>query len=320
MNIDKIITQAMAGIGCGREEALSLAENTDLSELIAAATLVREKFFGNKVRLCMIVNAKSGVCDMDCGFCCQSGHNSAEAPTYPFMSSDEIADYFTTIDKSGVHNCGVVTSGGKLSGNDIDTFIAAIEKVSGNVNFQACSSFGRLKADDLAKLKDAGVLRYHHNLETSENFYPQICSTQQWSERLATVKAAIDMGMDVCCGGLFGLGESWQDRIDLAATLYGLNIDSIPMNFLYPHPGTPLGDSRLLSADEALRILAIYRLMLPDRTIRVCGGRAKVLGDRQNEIFAAGANAIMTGNYLTTTGELPDADKEMIEQQGLEIE
>lgn len=320
MNIEIITTQAMSGIGCSRQDALLLAENADLSELVAAANLVREKYFGNKVRLCMIINAKSGVCDMDCSFCCQSGHNSAEAPTYPFMLSDKIADYFTTIDMSGVHNCGVVTSGGKLSGSDIDTFIASVGKVKDNVSFQICSSFGRLNADELTKLKNAGVLRYHHNLETSEEFYPQVCSTQKWSERLATVRTAIDMGMAVCCGGLFGLGESWSDRIDLAATLYGLGVDSIPMNFLYPHSGTPLGDSRLLSAEEALRIIAVFRLMLPDRTIRICGGRAKILGDRQNEIFAAGANAMMTGNYLTTTGELPTSDKEMIEQLGMEIE
>ncbi len=318
--LEQVKQAALLGQGCDKSTALQLLEQASLAELCKAATEVREKFFGNKVRLCMIINAKSGVCDMDCTFCSQSGHNKADAPVYPFLESDKLADRFRQIDGNQAHNCGVVTSGGRLSGDDIDKFIAAVDAVRGNVSFGVCGSLGRLSDTDLARLKAAGIDRYHHNLESSEGYYPSICTTQQWQSRLGTVKAAIAMGMKVCSGGLFGLGESWGDRIDLALALDELDVDSIPINFLYPHAGTPLGSSQLLLADDALRIIAIYRLILPDKTLRICGGRAAVLGERQCEIFAAGANALMTGDYLTTSGQVPDSDRRMIESLGLIIE
>ena len=219
-----------------------------------------------------------------------------------------------------VHNCGIVTSGGKLSSHDVDTFIQAVKKVCGTVSFQICASFGRVSDSDIDKLKEAGINRLHHNLETSRNFYPRICSTQSWDSRMETVQAALSKGMKVCCGGLFGLGESWADRIDLAVAIAGSGIDSVPINFLHPHPGTPLAGEGLLSAEDALCIIAVYRLILPDRTLRICGGRATVLKDRQHEVFSAGANAIMTGDYLTTAGQGPETDKMMIKSQGLVIE
>ena len=320
MKLDIIIRQAISGTGCDRNVALDLAENCSLTELKGVANAVREHYFGNKVKLCSIINAKSGVCDMDCNFCSQSGHNNADAPVYPFMEPDRLSDEFQQNDDYNVHNCGVVTSGGKLSSGDIDKFIESINAVRSNVHFDICASFGRLSDSDIDKLKGAGVNRLHHNLETSRNYYPDICSTQSWEDRLDTVKAALAKGMKVCCGGLFGLGESWADRIDLALAIGLLGIDSIPINFLYPHPGTPLENTELLSAEEALKIIAIYRLILPDRTIRICGGRITVLGDRQNEMFVAGANAIMTGNYLTTAGQTPETDKAMINGLGMAIE
>ena len=320
MTIENIIKNAVAGIGCDRETALDLVNNCQLEVLKNAANTVRENFFGNKIKLCSIINAKSGVCDMDCTFCSQSGHNHADAPVYPFMTPEKLSGEFLVNDTYDVHNCGVVTSGGKLSSDDIDKFVASVISVQDNVQFDICASFGRLSDSDIDKLKSAGINRLHHNLETSQNFYPDICSTQKWSDRLDTVKAALANGMKVCCGGLFGMGESWQDRIDLALAIGDLGIDSVPINFLYPHPGTPLADSQLLTADEALKIIAIYRLILPDRTIRICGGRTTVLADRQGEMFAFGANAIMTGNYLTTSGQTPETDKAMIKDLGLAIE
>lgn len=318
--LEKIKQMALAGHGCDKATALRLLEQYSFVELCQVATEVRTKFFGNKVKLCMIINAKSGVCDMDCSFCSQSSHNKAEAPTYPFLRSCELAERFRHIDGNNAHNCGVVTSGGKLASGDIDKFIDAVNEVRSNVSYDICGSLGRLSGEELTRLKAAGINRYHHNLETSEGYYPSICTSQQWQSRLETVKAAIAMGMKVCSGGLFGLGESWSDRIDLALALGNLEVDSIPINFLYPHAGTPLGSSQLLSPEEALRIIAIYRLILPKRTLRICGGRAAVLGERQSEIFAAGANAIMTGDYLTTSGQMPESDKKMIENLGLSIE
>ncbi len=320
MTLDDITKEAISGIGCDRESALDLVLNCSTAELKNAANAVREHFFAKKIKLCSIINAKSGVCDMDCRFCSQSAHNKADAPVYPFLETDKLTSELKLNDCYNVNNCGIVTSGGKLSSDDIDKFIESVNSVRPNVHFDICASFGRLSDSDIDKLKGAGVNRLHHNLETSQAFYPDICSTQSWSDRLDTVKAALAKGMKVCCGGLFGLGESWADRIELALSIALLGIDSVPINFLYPHPGTPLENNKLLSPDDALKIIAIYRLILPDRTIRICGGRITVLGDRQGEMFEAGANALMTGNYLTTSGQTPETDILMINNLGYSIE
>jgi len=182
-----------------------------------------------------------------------------------------------------------------------------------------CASLGRLAPAELVQLKQAGIGRFHHNLESSKAYYPSICSTQTWQQRFDTVKAAQAAGLDICSGGLFGLGESWEDRIDLALTLRELEVDSVPINFLYAHPGTALKAIPALSADEALRIVALYRFLLPQTTLRICGGRTHVLGDRQSELFAAGANGIMTGGYLTVAGSQYEADLAMIDELGLQV-
>ncbi|MBI9018288.1 MAG: biotin synthase BioB [Phycisphaerae bacterium] len=319
IDIAEITREALAGVVCSKTVALELACNADLGELINSSNQIRQKFFGNKVKLCMIINAKSGVCDMDCRFCSQSGHYAAEPPVYPFMLASELAENIYDADANGTHSCGVVTSGGRLTSEDVDIFADSLKQTNGKVKCEICASLGRLTMEDMGRLKAAGLNRYHHNLETSEKFYPEICSTQEWAERFKTVQAAKQAGLEVCSGGLFGLGESWEDRIDLALALSRLGVDSVPINFLIPHLGTPLGDTELLSADEALRIIAVYRHILPTKTLRICGGRGVVLKDKQNQIFAAGANAIMTGDYLTTKGQMPTSDKEMIQELGLEI-
>lgn len=316
--IKKLIDTATNGIGCSAKEASELIQ-CDERELFEAATRIRETFFGNTVQLCSIVNAKSGRCDMDCRFCSQSGHSSTEIQVYPFMESDQLETEIREIMESGDRHCGVVTSGGKLSDGELNELAATVEKIGGGKQAPVCGSLGRLNAEDLALLKKAGITRYHHNLEASEGYYPHICSTQEWKARLDTVKMAIEAGLDVCSGGLFGLGESWEDRIDLAITLRELGVDSVPINFLYAHPGTPLKDMPPLSASEALRIIAVYRFLLPKTTLRVCGGRAHVLGDRQDELFAAGANGMMTGNYLTVAGSQYASDLAMLERLGLQV-
>jgi biotin synthase len=221
--------------------------------------------------------------------------------------------------KDGDRKCGVVTSGGKLSTNELKELAETVKRIGGGEEAPVCGSLGRLTPDDLAMLRESGVTRFHHNLEASENFYSEVCTTQDWSERLATVKAAQAAGLNVCSGGLFGMGETWEDRIDLAIALRELGVDSVPINFLYAHPGTPLKDQEPLSAEEALKIIAIYRYLLPTVTLRICGGRAHILGDRQADLFAAGANGMMTGNYLTVAGSQYASDLEMIQQLDLEI-
>lgn len=316
--IEQIVEKCLSNTGCTATEALALVD-ADEAKLFAGATKIREAFFGRQVALCSIINAKSGRCDMDCRFCSQSGHNSTEIEVYPFMDAQALEERIREDIKDGTRKCGIVTSGGRLSPSELSRLADVVKKVGAGKEAPVCSSLGRLMPEDFEMLMDAGITRFHHNLEASENYYPEICSTQAWSQRLETVKAAQQAGMKVCSGGLFGLGESWADRIELAITLRELGVDSVPVNFLYAHPGTPLKDREPLSAGEALRIIAIYRFLLPDVTLRVCGGRAHVLGERQAELFAAGANGLMTGNYLTVAGSQYESDLEMIRNLGLEI-
>lgn len=316
--VNQLEEKCIAGTGCSAEEALQLVE-CDEAELLAAASEIREAFFGNRVELCSIINAKSGKCDMDCRFCSQSAHNSTEIEVYPFMDSQSLEDQIREDIADGNRKCGVVTSGGKLSTDELKELANVVERIGGGDEAPVCGSLGRLTPEDLAMLKESGVTRFHHNMETAEGFYSEICTTQDWQQRLDTVKAAQSAGLKVCSGGLFGMGERWEDRIDLAIALRELGVDSVPINFLYAHPGTPLKDQEPMSAEEALKIIAIYRFLLPNVTLRICGGRAHILGDRQPELFAAGANGLMTGNYLTVAGSQYESDLEMIEKLGLAI-
>lgn len=289
-------------------------EHAPLEELIAEASRVRRERFGDAVECCSIVNVKSGRCSMDCRFCAQSGHYDAGAPVYPLRDGTTVETASRAYWERGVHRVGWVAGGGALGRDEVER-IAEISAAL-DASCRRCVSFGRLDADSLRRLKDAGVSRYHHNLETSERFYPNICTTQSWRDRFETLRRAREIGFEICGGGLFGLGESWTDRIELAETLRQLEVDSVPINFFSPIPGTPLGARPLLPVDEALRIVALYRLLLPKTSIRICGGRPQTLGDRQPELFAAGADALMTGDYLTTSGCAFRDDIDMIENAG----
>lgn len=317
--LQTITDNAIRGIGCSREEADQLITE-DEAALLSCATQIREAHFGTKIQLCCIINAKSGKCDMDCCFCSQSGSNSTEITTYPFLNADDLEARIINEIQEGDRMCGVVTSGGKLENDELKRLACTVNKIGAGRQIPVCGSLGRLAPEELGALKASGVSRFHHNLETSEACYPKVCTTQQWSQRLDTVKAAQKAGLKVCSGGLFGLGETWEDRISLALTLRELEVDSVPINFLYAHPGTPLKDQPPLSAEEALRIIAIYRFLLPNATLRICGGRAHALKGRQKDLFAAGANGLMTGNYLTVTGSQYAQDLEMIESLGLTVE
>lgn len=317
--LEQITDRAIRGRGCTKAEALWLATSPREPDLLRAATQVREAFFAQTIQLCSIISAKSGRCAMDCRFCSQSSHHSTGIEPYPFLKKDDLKQRIAKTLSSNDRHCGIVTSGEKLSDDELEVLTAVVTEIGGGNPVPVCASLGRLTGAELAKLKGAGLTRFHHNLESSEHYYPEVCSTQQWSQRLETAKAAQAAGLDVCCGGLFGLGESWEDRIELATTLRELGIDSVPINFLYSHDGTPLGGRPPLAASEALRIIALYRILLPKATLRICGGRIHVLGDREAELFAAGANGLMTGNYLTVAGSPYAADLAMIENLGLKI-
>lgn len=306
--------------GLTREQARELL-NLPEAELLASATALREHFFGNKVEACYIINAKSGNCNMNCKFCSQSGFNTTDIDHYPFKSSEELAAIVERWEPYPVGRCGIVTSGGALTDADVEKLAHFIEtrQSAGKKHPQICGSLGRLKQHAIERLKAAGMTRLHHNLETNESFYPNMCTTQQWRDRLDTVHQAIKHGLSVCCGGLFGLGETWEDRISFALELYREGIRNIPMNFLIPHPGTPLAGRPVMPAEEALRTIALFRHLIPDATLRICGGRVSVLKERQRDIFAAGANAFMTGDYLTVAGAAVEQDLAMLRELGLEI-
>jgi len=309
----------MDGAGCSPSEARHLITQNE-EDLFDAATRIRTARFGNRIQLCSIINAKNGLCDMNCNFCSQSSRSSAHIRPYPLLNAQTLKEKVRKIIADGNRRCGIVTSGGKLSRNEIAALSSAVHSIGQEQTIPLCTSLGRLDPDEFIALRKAGITRYHHNLESSQTFYPGICTTQFWQERADTVKSAQAAGMDVCCGGLFGLGESWDDRIDLALTLRNLGISSVPINFLCPHEGTPLGNRPLLNASEALRIIAVFRFILPSATLRICGGRTQVLGNREADLFAAGANGLMIGDYLTVAGSLYEADLAMIRRRGLQIE
>lgn len=312
--------KALAQGGLTKEEALQLIEQPE-DELFAGATAIREHIFGKQVEACFIINAKSGNCNMNCRFCSQSGFNTTQIERYPFKSEEELADIVEGWQAYPVGRCGIVTSGGALTETDVEKLARFIEQhiASGKTKPRICGSLGRLKNHAISRLKQAGLTRLHHNLETNESFYPNVCTTQTWRDRLDTVRQAREHGLSVCCGGLFGLGESWEDRLQFAAELKSEGIRNIPINFLYPHPGTPLANQPIMSAEEALRIIAVFRHMIPDAVLRICGGRVSVLRERQYDMFAAGANAFMTGNYLTIPGAGIREDMQQLSRLGLEL-
>ncbi|MDR3233479.1 MAG: biotin synthase BioB [Planctomycetaceae bacterium] len=296
-----------------------------LEEIFAETERIRTETFGNKISFCGIVNIKSGRCRMDCRFCAQSGHHQAAVETYPLRSGGEIAEATRQLWKQGVSRVGWVASGCSPAPDELDRIITSAEAVLSSASAAetnvsgslCCASLGQLESEPLSRLKAAGFQRYHHNLETSERFYPAICTTQHWQDRLATLERVKILGWELCSGGLFGLGESWQDRWDLAMTLKGLNVDSVPLNFYNAIPGTPFAGKLPLEMDEALRITALFRIALPKAAIRICGGRPKIFSENSGLLFRAGADALMTGNYLTTSGITPQRDKELIRQCGL---
>jgi len=305
-----------------RAVALSLHEtpDRDVLQLLAGADRIRRHFKGNKVTLCSIVNAKSGRCPEDCAFCSQSAHHKSDIPVFPLLSEEETLAQFEAAATYPIDRFGIVISGkGLEAGDEAEALCRTIQKIRENTEgITACASLGVLSDEVAIQVKEAGLQSYHHNVETSRDFFPQICSTHWFDERVSTVKTAKRAGFQVCCGGIFGLGESTEDRVDMAMLLRELDVDSVPLNFLVPIPGTRLADTPPLEPIEILKIIALFRYVLPDKDIRVCGGRESNLRDLQVLVFFAGANGFMLGNYLTTKGRSPEDDLQLLADLGLE--
>jgi biotin synthase len=289
-------------------------------DLIACAGKIRTRYRRNRVFTCSIVNAKSGFCSEDCAFCAQSSHHETDITTYPLMSEDELTQRAVRMHESGATNYSMVTSGYDLTGDEIATVCGTAAAVNKKTGMKVCASLGMLSQARAKQLKENGVGRYHHNLETARSHFNAICTTHEYDEDIETVKIAKAAGLEVCSGCIMGLGENWEQRVELAFTLRELDVDSIPINFLNPIPGTRMEKMNRLSPMEALRCIALFRFIHPRRDITICGGREITLGDFQSWIFAAGANGLMIGDYLTTKGRSAHADIQMIEELGLESE
>lgn len=285
------------------------------------ADAAREARFGRRVSLCVIINAKSGHCSEDCAFCSQSVRAHTGISTYSLLPRDKLVEAAQAAAQAGAARFSLVTSGrGIASSKEKKAILKAVADIREAVDIKICASLGIVERPFLTELKDAGVHRFHHNLETAGSFFPEICTTHTFAERVATVEAAKAAGLSVCVGGILGLGEGVAQRYELAQAIADLDPDAIPLNFLHPLPGTRLAQRPRLAPLEALKIIAAFRLSFPDKTIIICGGRQPTLRSLAPLMFAAGANALMTGDYLTTKGRLPEDDRLMLEDLGLELE
>ncbi len=304
------------------EEARRLIRHTsgpDFASLLARANAVREAAHGAEVALCGITNAKSGRCPEDCGFCSQSAHfPGADAPVYPLVSADEIVRQAKAAERAGAREFSIVTSGTRISKeSELAVLEEALERLRAETAVETCASLGLVGEAELVRLKRAGLMHYHHNLETARSFFGEVCTTHGYDEQIDTIRAAKKLGLRLCSGGILGMGETPEQRVELAETIRELGVHCVPMNFLNPRPGTPMANVKAISAEECLAAIAVYRLMMPTAHIFVMGGREVNLGDRQDLIFHAGADGTMVGNYLTSAGRAPDATVGMVEAQGL---
>lgn len=317
--IDRMQKRAIRKRDLGMEEALGLFEEGMARpfRIMAAAAEIRRHFREDTVSLCGIVNAKSGRCPEDCAFCAQSSHYATDAEVHPLMKAGEIAAAAREAARAGAELFGIVTSGKRIgSVREWAEIRKAVRGVQ-DAGLRACASLGLLDAAQARDLKEAGLYRYHHNLETSRSFFPNVCSTHDYEEDVETVRTAKRAGLSVCSGGLIGLGEGITHRIELALTLRELDVDSVPLNILHPVKGTPLGGSRPLPPLEILITVAVFRFLLPERDLRLCGGKERNLRQLLPLGLAAGCSGLMTGNYLTTLGRDSRLDHEMIADLGM---
>ncbi|WP_022663907.1 biotin synthase BioB [Desulfospira joergensenii] len=289
----------------------------DVFNLLAGADLIRNFYQGKKINLCTICNAKSGKCSENCGFCPQSAFHQTQIENYGLLGKEELTQIPKRLSGSHVNRYSVVTSGRGLSSDEVDLVAQAFLSLEGK-RLSYCASLGIIQDQDFDVLKNAGVTRYHHNLETAESHFKKICTTHTFKDRIDNIKRAQKAGFEICSGGIFGIGETNSQILELALELKRLDIDAVPLNFLSPIPGTPMEGLSKLTPLKCLKIIALFRYVLPEKDIIICGGRQLNLKQLVPFMFHAGANGIMTGNYLTTQGASLEDDIEMIIQLGFE--
>lgn len=316
-DIEALGNAVLRGKEITREEALALYA-APLEPLAKKADEIRARFCGNAFDLCAILNAKSGRCPENCKFCAQSARYATGAEEYPLLRTEEIVHAAKIHAVQGVLRYSLVTSGRRLTDDEVEKICEAARAIRQETNLSVCVSCGLLNEAQFRALKEAGISRAHNNLETSRRNFPNICTTHTFEDKIAAIRAAQAAGLTVCSGGLMGLGETPQDRVDMALTLRVLGIKSVPLNLLHPIPGTPLAAASPLSAEELRRIVAIYRFLLPDAAIRLAGGRSQ-LPDRGRSCFVSGANAAISGGMLTTAGVTVQTDRNLLKELGYEV-
>lgn len=317
MNIETIGNGVIQGKDVTKDEALWLY-GQPLEELCQKADEIRKHFCANQFDLCTIINGKSGCCSENCRFCAQSAHNHTGTQEYPLLSAEEITEQAKVNERQGVLRYSIVTSGKRLSDEEVDKMCQAIRQIREETKISVCISFGLLTEDQYRKLKEAGASRVHNNLETSRRNFPNVCTTHTFEDKVEAIRAAKNAGLSVCSGGIMGLGETIEDRIEMAFTLKELDIKSVPVNILNPIPGTPLENNERLTQEDARRIVAVYRFILPDASIRLAGGRG-LLADKGRSCFESGANAAISGDMLTTAGITVQTDKKLLKELGYEV-
>lgn len=319
--IEDLEKRILEGGEINEEEAIRLInlEGSEIFDLLHSASRIRTHFKGNKVNLCSIVNAKSGLCSEDCSFCAQSSHFETKAPVYDMIEPEKIVDAAKQAKEMKSREFSIVTSGMSVDNEeDLNTLCDAIEKIKNEGGLERCASLGNMSKEAMQRLKAAGLQSFHHNLETARSFFPNICTTHDYEDDVNTVRTAKELGFETCCGGILGLGETREQRVELALTLKELDVDSIPLNFLNPIEGTAMAETPTVEPLEALITIATFRFLLPQKDIIVSGGREVTFRDLQPLIFMAGANGTLIGNYLTTKGSSPEKVLTMIRDLGLE--
>lgn len=316
-DLNRLKEKILEGYQITKIEAMELVKY-EQSELSKYANEIREKFSGNRFDMCSIINGKSGACPENCKYCAQSAHYNTDIETYPMISKEKALEEAEENSGEGVLRFSIVTAGRKLSSSELEEVSQLYKHVHEHSSIELCASHGLLNYEDFVVLKESGVTRYHNNLETSRNYFSNICSTHTYEDKIATIEAAKKAGLSICSGGIFGLGERMKDRIDMAYELLDLGVQSIPINVLVPIAGTPLGDIVPITEDEVLKAIAIYRFIHPRAAIRLAGGRSNLSKVGKNA-FLGGANAAISGNMLTTCGNTIKDDIRLLQDCGFEV-
>lgn len=315
--MERLTQQILEGYLIKKEEAMALLA-VELEALTQSANRIRAHFNQEDFDLCTIINGKSGRCSEDCKFCAQSAHHKTAVEEYPLLEDEELLEGARYNAERGILRYSIVTSGRNLTKPEVKKVAESYRKIAKEVPIRLCASHGLLEYEDFLTLKEAGVVRYHNNLESSRRFFPTICTTHTYDEKIQAIRDAQRAGLSVCSGGIMGLGETMEDRIDMAFELRDLGITSIPINVLNPIPGTPFEKNPPLTAQDVRRIVAIYRFIHPRSAIRMAGGRG-LLTDKGRSVFCGGANAAISGDMLTTAGISIQHDIEMAKELGFAI-